>query len=359
MKNNKGRLGIALLGLGKYASEYLAPALLETNCCRLAGIVTGDPVKASHWKAKYDLPEQNIYSYENFDCIKDNGDIDIVYVVTPNALHADYVVRAAKAGKHVICEKPMAASIEDCDRMIDACTNAGVTLSVGYRLHFEPYNRQMIKLATTHKYGYVQKVIARDGVDNVSGWRLDKQLAGGGALMDLGIYCIQAANHLYDMSPIAITAGLNKFEGVEEAASFQLEYPGGFIAECECSYSKKMNYLHADANNGWFELEPAFGQANIQGKTIHGDMHFNRVNQQALEMDGIAKAIMNGNSSPVPGEMGREDVQILMAIYNAMHSGQRILLDPVIHASATTETGGAINGTWFTVDAAEGSAQNG
>ncbi|MEP6725852.1 MAG: Gfo/Idh/MocA family oxidoreductase [Bacteroidota bacterium] len=351
MKNTNGKLGVALLGLGKYATEQLAPALQETKYCWLAGIITGSSQKANQFKQKYSIPGENIYNYDNFDSIKDNPAIDIVYVVTPNALHAAFAVRAAKAGKHVICEKPMATTLEDCDRMIDACIQAGVTLSVGYRLHFEPYNQQIIQLATTHKYGYVQKVIARDGIGEVHGWRLNKQLAGGGALMDLGIYCVQAANYLFNMSPIAVTVQKhdNTLDEVEKELTFQLEYPGGFMAECACSYSKKMNYLHAMANNGWFELEPAFGYAGIKGKTSSGDMHFEPVNQQALEMDRIAQAILRDKASPVPGEMGREDIQILLAIYEAMHNGQRVILDPVIQASATTETGGSINGSSFQV----------
>src|ERR1700733_939572 len=146
MKNDNKKLGIALVGLGKYAAEQLAPALQETRQCWLAGIVTGDPHKAAQWKRKYNLDEHSIFNYETYDNIRDNPAIDIVYVVTPNALHADFVIRAAKAGKHVICEKPMATTIEDCDRMIEACENAGVSLSVGYRLHFEPYNQQMMHL---------------------------------------------------------------------------------------------------------------------------------------------------------------------------------------------------------------------
>src|SRR6185312_5329924 len=127
--------------------------------------VTGTPAKAGEWQQKYHIPDRNIYDYQNFDSIKDNPDIQIVYVVVPNALHADFAVRAARAGKHVICEKPMATTVADCDRMIAACRENGVTLSVGYRLHFEPYNQEMMRLASTQKYGPVQKIVARDGLN--------------------------------------------------------------------------------------------------------------------------------------------------------------------------------------------------
>src|SRR5690349_17109224 len=142
---NQKKLGIALVGLGSYSGGQLAPALQETEHCYLAGIVTGTPSKISTWKEQYNIPDKNIYNYETFDSIKDNKEIDIVYVVLPNSMHAEYVVRAARAGKHVICEKPMALTVEECDRMIAACKEAGKMLSVGYRLHFEPHNKEAMR----------------------------------------------------------------------------------------------------------------------------------------------------------------------------------------------------------------------
>src|ERR1041384_950604 len=163
----KGKLGIALMGLGHYATKQLAPALEKTDHCYLAGVVTGTPAKAKKWKRKYDLPDKNIYNYENFDEITDNPDIKIVYVVLPNALHKEYVVRAAKAGKHVICEKPMALTVEECDEMIEACRAANVTLSIGYRLHFEPHNLEMMRLGQEQVYGKIKDIVAEDGMSDV------------------------------------------------------------------------------------------------------------------------------------------------------------------------------------------------
>ena len=332
MKDNHDKLGIALLGLGKYATGQLAPAFEHTNHCYLAGVVSGSPDKAIEWQKKYDLPPANIYNYDNFESIKNNPAIQVVYVVTPNATHADFVVRAASAGKHVICEKPMATTVEDCDRMIAACAKAGVMLSIGYRLRFEPYNREMMRLGATQKYGPVQKIIAKDGLDGTEGWRLNKQLAGGGPLMDVGIYCLQAANYTSALKPVAVKAqegpktNPETFAQIEQSVSFQLEYPGGYTADCECSYDQEMNFLHADASNGWFELQPAFSYKGIRGRNAQGEMHFEEVVQQAAEMDSIALAIKNKQPSPVPGEMGREDVKILLAIYKAMESGERQLL---------------------------------
>jgi predicted dehydrogenase len=157
LSSNKKKLGIALVGLGKYAAEQLAPSLLQTDDCYLAGIVTGTPSKIPVWKEKYNIPDKNIYNYENFDSIKNNPDIDIVYIVLPNSMHAEYTIRAAEAGKHVICEKPMAVSVAECDAMIAACKKAGKSLSIGYRLHFDPYHLEMVQMGTQKKYGEIKK----------------------------------------------------------------------------------------------------------------------------------------------------------------------------------------------------------
>ena len=324
------KLGIALVGLGGYSSGQLAPALQETQHCYLAGIVTGTPDKIDKWRRKYNIPEKNIYNYENFDSIKDNPDIDIVYVVLPNAMHAEYTIRAAKAGKHVICEKPMAITVEDCDRMIAACKEAGKMLSIGYRLHFEPHNKEMMRLGQEHVLGEILRLKAENGMSSVKGWRLDKELAGGGPLMDVGIYCVQGVRYTTGMEPIAVRAkeGTKKdfdtFKEVEESLTWQLEFPGNIIAECKSSYSEDLNLLRAEARNGWFELSPAYPYKGIKGDTSKGKMDYEQVNQQALQMDDFAQAIKDNRSTPVPGEMGKQDVKILQAIYKAMETGQRV-----------------------------------
>src|SRR6188768_1327739 len=134
--NDDKKLGIALVGLGYYAEHLLAPALQETKNCYLAGIVTGTPEKKEKWKAQFNIPDKNCYTYQTFDQIADNKDIDIIYVVLPNSMHHEYVIRAAKAGKHVICEKPMSVSVKEAEEMIAACKKAKVKFSIGYRMHF-------------------------------------------------------------------------------------------------------------------------------------------------------------------------------------------------------------------------------
>lgn len=328
------KLGIALVGLGNYSTHQLAPALEQSKNCRLAGIVTGTPAKAEKWKRKYNIPNRSVYNYQNFDAIKDNPDIDIVYVVLPNSMHAEFTIRAAAAGKHVICEKPMAISVKECEQMIAACQKADRLLSIGYRLHFEPHNLTMMEFGKNNVYGAVTKVQARDGMDiepNV--WRLDKKLAGGGPLMDVGIYCVQAAIYTVGKNPIAVTAregektDLKRFSQVEQSLMWQLEFPGGILADCETSYAKEMNMLRVDAERGWYALEPAYAYKGITGSSSQGKLDLPQVNQQALQMDDFATCVRQNKKSKVSGEMGLRDVRILTAIYEAASTGVRIELN--------------------------------
>jgi predicted dehydrogenase len=333
-KSKDGKLGIALVGLGGYAGGQLAPALQQTEHCYLAGIVTGTPSKIPVWKEKYNIPDKNIYNYENYDSIKDNPDIDIIYVVLPNSMHAEYTIRGAQSAKHMICEKPMALSVADCDNMIAACKKAGKFLSIGYRLHFDPYNLEMVRLAKEKVYGEVKKMtagfsfVAQKGI-----WRLDKKLAGGGPLMDLGIYCMQGVMYTTGMEPVAITAQTfpisdkEKFIDVEETLAWQMEMPNGLIAECRTSYSENANFLRAETGKGWFELNPAFNYGGLKGATSDGKkIEYPKLSQQARQMDGIAQSIKKNQPSIVPGEMGRRDVKIIEAIYEAMNSGKRVAI---------------------------------
>ena len=327
------KLGIALVGLGNYSSGQLAPALQETQHCYLAGIVTGTPSKAEEWKKKYDIPEKNIYNYENYDEISSNEDIDIIYIVLPNGMHAEYTVRGAQAGKHMISEKPMATSVADCQRMIDACNENNVKLSIGYRLHFEPYNLRAMELGQQELMGAVKKIEAADSFrisGNPDRWRLDKELAGGGPLMDVGIYCVQAACYNVGETPVAVTAKFGEvtrpefFDEVEQSITWQMEFPNGAVADCSTSYNDNENFYDTEAENGSWRLQPAYSYSGIDGKTNEGPMDYPQVNQQARQMDAFAECIQQNKESSVPGEMGKRDVRILEAIYEAARTGQRV-----------------------------------
>lgn len=327
----KDKLGIALVGLGSYASGQLAPALQETKHCYLAGIVTGTPSKEKTWAEKYKIAQQNIYNYDTFDKISSNPDIDIIYIVLPVALHKEFTVRAAKAGKHVICEKPMAVSVADCQEMIDACKKANTLLSIGYRLHFEPYNQEMMKLGQQKIYGALKEIDCANGYtwgNNTTAWRLKKDLAGGGGLMDMGVYAIQGARYTTGEEPIFVTAREEKkrpelFREVDETIYFTLEFPSGCIAKGISSYNMNLNHLKVKAEKGEFELSEAYRYRGMVGKTPAGPMSFPQLNQQAAQMDDFALCVKNGTPTRVPGEMGLKDMKVVEAIYRSLASGKK------------------------------------
>jgi predicted dehydrogenase len=246
-------------------------------------------------------------------------------------MHAEYTIRAFDAGKHVICEKPMAITVDDCDKMIAAGKKAGKLLSVGYRLHFEPYNLEMVRLGTQKIYGNVKRITGGFGFRaGPSQWRLTQKYAGGGPLMDVGIYVIQGMCYTSGMEPIAVTAqegkktDFERFKEVEESLTWQFDFPGGLVGEGSTSYNDNMNFLKAEAEKGTFELTSAYNYNGQKGNTPGGIMDFPQVNQQAKQMDGFALSVKNKQSSIVPGEMGKRDVKYLQAIYEAMRTGKKI-----------------------------------
>ena len=198
-----------------------------------SGSVSGHPEKARSWAAPYKLPQKNIYNFENFDRSADNPDIDLVFVLNPPGTHRDFVIRAAKAGKHVISEKPLATTVADCDAMIAACAAAKVQFSVGYRLFFDPYHQELRRLAREQDFGVLKNLSGNRGfVFGKRAWRVDKKLGGGGPMMDLGIYIIQGACMATNgETPVSVSAHeLPKkrpelFDEVEETMKFRWTSP--------------------------------------------------------------------------------------------------------------------------------------
>ncbi|MBE9583526.1 Gfo/Idh/MocA family oxidoreductase [Mucilaginibacter sp. JRF] len=325
------KLGIALVGLGGYSRGQLAPALLETKHCYLAGLVTGTPSKADEWSKKYNVPNKNIYNYSNFDEIAKNPDIDIVYVVLPVSMHKEFTIRAAKAGKHVICEKPMALNAAECTEMIAACKKAKRMLSIGYRLHFDPHNMEMMRLGQKKVYGKVTAIDTGNGFvyrGDPNAWRLKKALSGGGALMDMGVYSIQGTRYTLGQEPLFVTATEVKtnndlFAEVDETINWKFEFPGGLVTTGKSSYNNNWGYLKATAEKGNFSLEPAFGYGGIKGSTHLGVMELPQINQQAAQMDDFALCVMNKKPTRVPGEEGLKDMKVIDAIYRSIASGKR------------------------------------
>jgi len=329
------KLGVALCGLGSLSTNQIAPALQKTRFCRLAGIVTGTPSKAAEWQKKYGLPDKSIYNYQNMHEMASNPDIDIVYVVTPNALHMEHTLAAVAAGKHVYCEKPLEISVDRCQRMIDACKKAGKMLGVGYRLQFEPNTLECIRLAREKVLGDVKVIDANFGfaIGDPTQWRLKRALAGGGSLMDVGIYCVQTGRMLAGEEPISVNAtevktDAVKFKEVDETILWQTKYANGVVANSVCTYNANgLVGFRAATTRGWFGLEPAYFYSGNRGKRSDGpEINLPSGDQFAGELDDFADCIINKRPTKVPGEMGLQDVKILMAIYESIKKGKPVTI---------------------------------
>jgi glucose-fructose oxidoreductase len=333
--NPQKKLGIALVGLGYYSTGILMPALEKTEHVKLVGLVTGTPEKAKKYGEKYNIPKENIYNYQNFDEIAKNPSIDVIYIVLPNSMHKEFVIRAAKAGKQVICEKPMALNAAECREMIAACQKAGVSLSIGYRLHYDPYTQRIMQMAKEKPYGDIFMVHAS------AGWRMGrpteqwkaKSKLGGGAIMDMGPYPLQAARYSTGMEPIAVTAQMfnsdpKVFDGVDETTTFQLEFPGNIFANCSTTFAANVNFLTINAQKGDYGLTPFSGYNGIHGFLPNGEkFDFPEMNQQAKQMDEMCLAILKKQPSKTPGEEGLRDMIIIDAIRESVRKGGiRILL---------------------------------
>lgn len=329
----KSRLGVALVGLGYYSTDLLAPALQQTKSCFLAGVVTGTPSKAESWKERYNIPDKNIYNYQNFDSIANNLDIDVIYIVLPPSMHAEYSIRAAKAGKHVWCEKPMAPTVAECQSMIDACAKNKVTLSIGYRMQHEPNTQRIIQFRKEQKYGKVIKVEAAAGYfdGRTNHWKQSKKM-GGGVMGDMGVYPLNAARYSVGLEPIAVTARASTtrpeiyFE-VEETMEFDLEFPGRATASCIASFGKGMNDLKVTCEKGGYGLSPFQAYSGINGSTSDGiKLNAQIPNEQAKQMDDDALAIINKTTLIAPGEEGLKDIRVVEAIYQSVAKKSRVVI---------------------------------
>lgn len=336
-RRKKDKLGVALIGLGYYSTDLLAPALQKTKHCYIAGIVTGTPSKAEAWKSKYNIPDKNIYNYQTFDKIADNPDIDVVYIVLPPSMHKEYVIRGANAGKHVWCEKPMAITATECQEMIDACKKNKQSLAIGYRLHHEPNTQAYRKIINQKLLGNVKSVKCGAGYydSRTNHWKQNKAM-GGGVLYDMGVYSIQGARLGTGMEPVAVFEAKTSTtrpdvykNGLDETAVAKLEFPGGVIADIKTSFGESINFMDVDCERGMIKLSPYSGYTGARGSSPLGaiDFDYDIPMQQAMQMDDDALAIKEGKPMLVPGEEGLRDIRIVEAVYrSAGANGQKISL---------------------------------
>lgn len=332
------KLGYALVGLGGFSNAILPRLAGQCENSRLAALVSGSPEKQRRIADQYGVPDSGLYNYENFDRIRDNPDVDIVYVMLPNGLHAEYTIRAARAGKHVLCEKPMANTAAEAEAMIAACRAAGRKLMIGYRCRFEPHNKEAIRIVRSGELGRLSVVTAEHGF-NISPnvWRLNKALAGGGSMMDIGIYSLQAARYLTGEEPVELIATEStdrsdpRFAEVEDTINFQLRFPSGVVANCVSSYSSGHNRFRAVGAESWIDLEPATayeGQRMRRGRAWDpnvesvtpppGPDHF------AAMLDHLSDCALSGAEPIVAGEEGLRDMRLIEAIYRSAREGRAV-----------------------------------
>src|SRR3954470_10011346 len=289
-------LRVAIMGLGSYGTR-VAEAMRTCKMAKLVGAISGTPSKLTDWQQKYNIPAKNCYNYENFDQIKNNPDIDAVYVITPNALHHDQVIKVANAGKHAISEKPMSVNAKQGQEMVDACKKAGVKLLVGYRMHFEPHTLEIVRMRKAGEFGKITFFQGLSGfvIGDPNQWRLNKELAGGGAMMDIGIYSINGSRYMIGEEPVWVTAQETKSdtvkfkEGVDETIQFQLGFPSGAVASCLSTYSmNNLDRFFLNGEKGFAELQPSTGYGPIKGRTNKGELDYPHVTHQTVQMEEMA-----------------------------------------------------------------------
>ena len=329
-------LRVAIMGLGSYGSR-VAEAMVNCKRAKLVGVISGTPSKVETWKQKYGIPDKNCYNYENFDQIKDNTDIDAVYVITPNSLHKPYGIRIAKAGKHVICEKPMALNAAEGREMVAACKAAGVHLLVGYRMHFEAKTMEIVRQQRAGEFGETLFFQGLSGfmIGDPTQWRLNYELAGGGSMMDIGIYSINGARYMLGEEPIWVTAQEVKTdpvkfkENVDETITFQMGFPSGAVASCLSTYAlNNLDKFYLNGTKGFAEMQPSTGYGPIQARTNKGPIEAEHVTHQTTQMDEMAAIILDGKKPmiPVDGEEGLKDLVIVDAIYKAVKTGEKVMI---------------------------------
>jgi predicted dehydrogenase len=329
MKSEK-KVGFAVIGLGAIARMAVLPAFRRSKHARLVALVSSDRRKAAAWTKEFHA--ESAYSTDELQECLSHPLVEAVYIATPPGTHLDFTVKAAQAGKHVLCEKPLAADSRQSAQMVQACEARGVRLMTAYRKYFEPSAVFLKGLVQSEKLGRIDTIHTSFSELHVPGksleWLLDRQLAGGGPLMDLGVYCVNTARWILEQDPVEACAfawkrDASRFRDVEEGISFRLQFPGGCVVQGSSSYGAVLSsFLFIEGSKGWACLAPAFPfdeERNLTGK-IGGKgfaRKFKIVDEFAPELDAFSLAIRRDRPLAPDGVQGHRDLQILEAIYDS------------------------------------------
>ncbi len=324
-------IGYCVVGLGRIAGHYLEGSR-SSKYTRITGLVSGHRDKAERIAKLYGVPPNSIYSYDNYDAMASNKAIDAVIVCLPNSMHAEYTIRAARAGKHVLCEKPMCTSVAEGQAMIDACAKAGKKLMIAYRCQYEPLHLKAIQTLRSGDLGTVSTIESAFGFNIGAGeWRLNRKLAGGGPLMDVGIYCLNACRYLTGEEPGDLKANMSvigndpRFKEVEEYVAWTMKFPSGVVATCQTTYGINMpGYFHVRGSKGYLRMDPAFNYDGMR-MTVHIDRRepVEERNperdpaQFPRETDHLAECILQNKTPKSPGEEGLRDMRLMTEIYKS------------------------------------------
>lgn len=345
------RVGYALVGLGHLTLNQILPAFGACKKSKVVALVSGSPEKMQKVAAQYGVKKESCYSYADYDKLKDNKDVQAIYIVLPNGMHAEYTVRGAQAGKHILCEKPMANSAAECQTMIDACKKADRKLMIAYRIQYEPHNRMVRDMVQTAKFGKVKSIIANNGQnsDNPKHWRFNKALAGGGSLPDVGLYCLNTIRYVLGEEPTEVMGYIHstpddpRFKEVEEQVNWIMKFPSGVQTSCATSYGhhddKSYRVL---ADTGWIKMDPAFPYKGLKLETSQAQGEVNQIIEHSIsdkdhfatEMDHFSECILDNKIPFTPGEEGLQDQKIMEAIYQSAKDGKPVKLETITKKDA-------------------------
>ncbi len=334
------RVGYAVVGLGSISEIAVLPAFRNSKRSKLVALVSHDQRRAEQLGAKFGV--KDCYKYEDYDRCLSHPGVDAVFIASVNGAHAEQTIRAAAAGKHVLCEKPMANTVEDCRRMVEACRVNRVRLMIAYRKYFEPGSVALKKLVASGKLGRLRHMYSTytEIVDpgKARAWQLNRKLAGGGSLMDLGIYCVNTMRWVAGSAPLGATAYAwtedpKRFSEVEDSIAFRLTHPDGLVCHGSSSYSAvAASFVQVHGEKGWAALNPAFAfeeERRLFGK-IQGqwfERKFKVIDEFALELDAFADCVRRRRDPEPDGMEGLRDIAAIQAIYCSTRENRTVPIE--------------------------------
>ena len=334
------RVGYAVVGLGSIAEEAVLPAFKFTKKSKLVALVSGDAEKAKRLAKKFHVPHH--FTYENFDECLRNPEVEAVFIATNNGTHVRFTLQAAASGKHVLCEKPLANTVEECQRMVEACKKSRVKLMTAYRKYFEPASLEFKKVIESGKLGRLKFIHTAFSVNLPvnNQWHLSQSAAGGGALLDVGVYCVNTVRFVLGMDPVEVagayawTVDPARFGEVEETMAFQLKFPDSLYMQATSSFGADIaSFLQIHGEKGWAALDPAYAFSTerrmfgkVGGKWF--EKKFPAIREFDIELDYMADCIRRKHEPKPDGVVGMRDVEIMQAIYQAERTKQAVAIPP-------------------------------